>query len=72
MSREDIPQGATLQSLITWLAMLILVAAIILALGFSSGAAEVVNNLPAHIAYVLIMIILGVVAYLGKSRSQIK
>lgn len=71
MSGENIPRGPTPLSLATWLASIIVVASLLLALGFSTGVEDVLKNWPAHISIVLLLILLELAAWIaGRKRAQ--
>jgi len=53
-----------------WLISTIIVAAAILALGLSTGVKEVTENLAAHIAFAIIVIVAVLVAWTG-GKSEI-
>jgi len=69
MSEHPAPGAGSTASLVIWLLSLIILAAALLALGFSTGIEDVLENWPAHVSIVVILIVLELVAWAyGKGK----
>ncbi|MCY0868542.1 MAG: hypothetical protein OWQ48_04880 [Desulfurococcus sp.] len=69
MSGENIPR-TSIVSIVVWLLSIGILMGILLLLGFSSGVEEVLRDWPAHIAIVVIVVVLEVAAFIFGKLSE--